>query len=250
MNSGYLRAGLAVLGCSLGLAATPALAFGCNTTTDTANAPYSASKYKAVIDNSQALQVQSTSTCLTTADMQAFKIDIDNWRLDGGNMAFAFTGGNTGDRVELRGKSFSGSATGKKWSGKIKLQNGGNYSDEFTVGQIFGESTQDPILRLEFYASRSGVSNHIWAVYRTGTGSAAVEYVDLGPATTSSYTQATMEYGSNNRIQVTYGSTVHDFTTNFGYWDNSGKSVYFKAGCYLQGSGNCSVTFSSLTFSS
>ena len=57
-----------------------------------------------------------------------------------------------------------------------------------------------------------------------------------------------MEYGASNRIRVTYGSVVHDFTTNFGYRDKAGKTVYFKAGCYLQAAGSCGVTHSSLTF--
>ena len=244
----YMRLGLGALGCGVAMAATPAAAFSCTPQVNTTTSPYSQSKYQTVINNSQALQVQSTSTCLSTADMQDHEIDSDNWHLDGANMWFGFSGGNKSDRVELRGSSFSGSATGKKWTGKVKILFGGSYSTGFTVGQIFGESTQDPILRLEFYASRSGVSNHLWAVYRTGTGSATVEYFDLGAATSSAFTPVTMEYGTSNRIQVTYGSVVHDFTTNFSYWDNSSKTVYFKAGCYLQEAGSCAVTYSSLTF--
>lgn len=244
----YFRAGLSLLGCSIALAASPANAFSCSPQVDTASSPYSQSKYQAVIENSDALQVQSTGLCLSSADMRAHKIDSDNWHLSGDNMWFGFSDGDTSDRVELRGGSFSGASTGKTWSGKVKIQYGGSYSHGFTVGQIFGESTHDPILRLEFIASRGEVSNHVWAVYRTGTGSAAVQYFDLGAATSASYTPVTMEYGTSNRIQVTYGSKIHEFTTNFDYWDSSAKTVYFKAGCYLQEAGSCSVTYSSLRY--
>jgi hypothetical protein len=244
----YVRLGLVAVGGWAVMAAAPAFAFSCTPMINASTSPYSQSKYQSVIDNSEQLQVQSTATCLSRADMQAKKIDSDNWHLDGDNMWFGFTGGNVSDRVELRGTSFSGSSTGKTWSGKVKIQYGGSYSTGFTIGQIFGESTQDPILRLEFIASRSGVSNHVWAIYRTGTGSATVQYYDLGAATSSSYTPVTMEYGTNNSIQVTYNGTSHSFTDNFSYWDNSSKKVYFKAGCYLQNAGSCAVTYSSLRF--
>jgi hypothetical protein len=142
-NINYMQVGLGVLGCGLAMAATPAAAFSCTPQVNTTTSPYSQSKYQTVINNSQALQVQSTSTCLSTADMQDHEIDSDNWHLDGANMWFGFSGGNKSDRVELRGSSFSGSATGKKWTGKVKILFGGSYSTGFTVGQIFGESTQD-----------------------------------------------------------------------------------------------------------
>lgn len=76
-------------------------------------------------------------------------------------MLFKIDGGADAERVELRGGSFAGNATDKKFISKLKVSTGGSFSDGFAVAQIFSESVSRPIFRVEMIGSRNGLTNHL-----------------------------------------------------------------------------------------
>lgn len=224
----------------------------CNTAVDSPSdgrslAPYSQAKFKSLIDNTRSLQVQDTGTCITKAKMQGYEYDTDNWRLVGTNMEFKFTNGAKGERVELRGESFAGNLS-KTLSGNVKVSVA-SQSPGFTIAQIFGEDTSDPILRVEMIGDRNGVKNHLWGIYRTGTGRAAVEYKDLGATPESGPQSLKLEYNRNGAITAKLGrNPTQTWKTNLSFWTSSKKSTYFKAGCYLQDAGSCRVLYTQLSY--
>ena len=218
----------------------------CNSATSSSAAPYSQSKFRSVIDNSERLQVQTTSTCLDRADMQGNTYDPDNWRLAGTAMEFVFDDGEKGERVELRGNSFDADET-RTLSGRVTVDVSGK-SDGFTIAQVFGETDGKPILRIEMIGERRGVTNHIWGIYRTSAGSDNVtEFKDLGPAPTGGV-NFTIKYNDDDKISATFGRVTQTFSTNFSYWNASTKETYFKAGCYLQDPGDCRVRYGQLSW--
>ncbi|NJO13835.1 MAG: polysaccharide lyase family 7 protein [Rhizobiales bacterium] len=62
------------------------------------------------------------------------------------------------------------------------------------------------------------------------------------------YEALDIAYNEAGRVRVSYGPASVTFDQQFDFWGDAGKQVYFKAGCYLQASGDCGVTYSSLKF--
>ncbi|MES2753972.1 MAG: polysaccharide lyase family 7 protein [Pseudomonadota bacterium] len=239
--------------CAAGSAlfASPAeAAFACNSSRSTTNSPYSQSKFTTVIEKSK-LQLPDSSTCIANAQLKDYYYDADNWYVDNSNMVFAIDNGSAAQRNELRGNSFAGNRTNMQWAGRVKMTVGSGFSSGFTVGQIYGETGGEPILRVEMIGSRSGVTNHLWGIYRTSVGSGATfEYQDLGPAP-ADFTDLTLLYNTSGTITAKLGTNpTRTWTTNLSYYTTSSKTTYFKAGCYLQNAGDCYVKFSTLRFDS
>jgi hypothetical protein len=231
------------------LFATPASAsFICNPVQGGASAPWSETKFRPLIENSSSFQMLNTNTCMTNAQMKASWYD-DNWSSINGIMTFSFDAGVTGNRDEIVGYTFNGNATSKILRGRIRVSVGGDYSTGFSVAQVFSKDLA-PILRLEVMDSRLGLTNHIWAFYRPLEGAGVTgEVKDLGPAPTSAFADLLIEYNVNGTISAQLGTNPKQtFSTNFSYWTDPAKRTYFKAGCYLQDSGDCKVEYSSLYF--
>ncbi len=252
MKNRGIRLGLAIaFGAAMVASASPAHAtFQCDKVQSTTNSPYSQSKFQSVLQRSK-LQIPDSSTCLTTTNLTNFYYDPDNWFVDNTNMQFIIDDGAASQRNELRGNSFSGSLTNMSYSARLKIQYGGSYSTKFTVAQIYGETGGEPILRVEFIASRSGLSNRFWGIYRTDSSSSPnYEYQDLGPAPTA-FTDLDLVYNASGTITAKLGSNpTRSWSTNMSYYTQSSKTTYFKTGCYLQNAGDCYVRFSTLQFDS
>lgn len=231
--------------------ASPAQAsFVCDTVQSTTNSPYSQTKFQSALQRSK-LQIPDSSTCITTTNLTNFYYDPDNWYVDNTNMQFIIDDGAASQRNELRGNSFAGTRTDMEYTSHLKIQYGGSYSTKFTVAQIYGETGGKPILRVEFIASRSGLANWFWGIYRTDASSgASFEYQDLGPAPTA-FTELKLVYNASGTVTAQLGSgPVRTWSTNMSYYTQSSKNTYFKTGCYLQDAGDCYVRFSTLNFDS
>jgi len=231
------------------LSAAPAMAaFACNPAQSTTNSPYSQDKFKSVIDVSK-LQIPDSGTCITNTNLRNYYYDPDNWYVDNTNMVFEIDNGAEAQRNELRGNSFAASRTNMAHTSRLRINVGGSYSTGFTVAQIYSESGGKPILRVELIGSRSGLTNHLWGIYRTSAESnAQFEYQSLGPAP-SSFTDLTLVYNTSGTVTAKLGTgPTRTWSTNLSYWTPSNKTTYFKAGCYLQDAGDCYVRFSTLRF--
>lgn len=229
--------------------ATPALAqFQCDPTQDASLSPYSQSKFQSVLSQSK-LQIPDSSTCLTNSQIMNNYYDPDNWYLDSTNMQFEIKGGAKSQRNELRGNSFSGSRTDMHYAARLKIRHGEGFSDQFTVAQIYGQTGGVPILRVEYQAYRAGLSDRLWGVYRLdSTSQSQFEYQDLGPAPYQ-FTTLDLVYNDNGTVTAKLGDNpTRTWSSNFSYYNQSAKQVYFKTGCYLQDAGDCYVRFSTLRF--
>lgn len=246
-----------LLGTSLGATAALADELECQSVnSDPAASPWSQAKFHNVIKGSRYLQIDNDGgsanvpSCVSSDDMQRGFYDPDNWYLTGRNMFFGIAGGKRAYRVELRGTNFVGTVT-RKFASKIKVQRSGSSSQGYTVAQVFSETERKPILRIEMIGSRKDgdktLSNHLWAIYRTGTGENQSVYKPLAAASTS-FEALDIIYNDGGKISVTYGSSVVTFDENFALWNRADNNVYMKAGCYLQRDGDCGVTYSSLRF--
>lgn len=243
-----LTTAVAVSFAAFGVAEPTEAAFVCNKTQSTTNSPYSQAKFQSVLQRSK-LQLPTSSTCISNSDIENYYYDPDNWYLDNTNMQFEIDNGADSARNELRGDSFAGTRTGMEYTSRLKVQYGGSFSDGFTVAQIYGETGGKPILRIEFIASRSGLSNRLWGIYRTDASSTAnFEYQDLGPAPTA-FTELKLVYNDAGTVTAKLGTNPkRSWSTNFSYYNVSSKLTYFKTGCYLQEPGDCWVRISSLQF--
>lgn len=233
---------------AIAFAAPAAAAFACNKSQGAAKAPYTETKFRSVLQRAK-LQIPDSSTCLTTTEMQNLYYDPDNWYLDNTNMQFEIDNGPDSGRNELRGNSFSGTRTNMTYTNRLSVKYGAGYSTGFTVAQIYGETGGQPILRIEYIASRSGLSNRLWGIYRTDASSSPTyQYKDLGPAPTS-FTYLYLVYNAGGTVTAQLGTNPKQtWSTNFSYYNVSSKNVYFKTGCYLQEPGDCWVRVSSLQF--
>jgi Alginate lyase len=251
------RLAASLMTCALGAASAHAGSLECErNNSDTASAPWSQTKFQEVITGSLYLQIDNDGsssnvpTCISTDDMQRGYYDRDNWHLIDRNMFFGFTGGSGAYRVELRGVNFSGTLR-RKFASKVKVGRGASTSTGFTVAQVFSDTERKPILRIEMIASRkqdgTTYTNNFWAIYRKGVGDGESIYLPLGTAATS-FTALDVIYNDSGKVSVTYGTKTVSFSDNFSFWNQSRKSVYMKAGCYLQQAGDCGVTYSSLRF--
>ncbi|QSB45851.1 polysaccharide lyase family 7 protein [Tsuneonella flava] len=236
------------LGLSMVLASPAWAAFTCDPVQDTTGSPYSEEKFKNALDHAK-LQLPTSSTCITNNKIVNYYYDPDNWYLDNTNMQFKIDNGGASKRNELRGDSFAGSRTDMAMNLRLSLKYGGSYSGRFTVAQIYGQTGGQPILRVEFLSSRSGLSNYLWGIYRTNAGiSPQYQYKPLGPAPTS-FTKLDLVYNDNGTITAKLGdNAVQTWSDNMSYYTQSSKSVYFKTGCYLQNAGDCYVRLSTLNF--
>lgn len=219
-------------------------------------APISQPKFSNVLNDSRFLQIDTDGdssgvpTCIDKVGILAGEYVPGNWQLAERNMFFGFTGGKPSYRVELRGESFSGDET-RKFLSKVKLVRGKSVASSYTIAQLFSETERKPILRIAMIASRKHegeqYSNHLWAIYRVGAGDGQSRYLPLTPVS-NTYEVLDIAYNDANQVRVAYGPTSVTFDENFDFWGTSDKQVYFKVGCYLQASGDCNVTFSSLKF--
>jgi hypothetical protein len=219
-------------------------------------APVSQPKFSNVLRDSRFLQIDTDGdssgvpTCIDKAGMLAGEYVPNNWQLVERNMFFGFTGGQSSYRVELRSESFSGDQA-RKFLSKVKLARGKSVASSYTIAQLFSETDRKPILRIAMIASRKHegkqYANHLWAIYRVGTGDGQSRYLPLAPVS-NAYEALEIAYNEADEVRVSYGTTSVTFDENFAFWGTPDKQVYFKAGCYLQASGDCGVTFSSLKF--
>lgn len=220
--------------------------------------PYdSDSPYRALINNVQRLQFPEASvSCIPVADLKARKILRDRFYRSGNNLVFDMRSASPPNRIELRGNEWtSSSTTARYWDGTFTLPNRAAVN-EMTVGQVLSVSPSLPVLRIAYIRSRSSggttYSNKMWAVFRPSPDSSvSATYHLLGDAPTSTNAgRVRITYGPNHTIVVRYtvngGTTTRTLALNS--WSSSSRSVYYKAGCYLQSSGDCRVTFSSLSF--
>ncbi|WP_086606624.1 polysaccharide lyase family 7 protein [Erythrobacter donghaensis] len=253
---GTLRA--VALGAGMMLAsAAQAGPLACNVATDDpALAPGSQPKFANVLKGSRYLQIDTDGessgvpACIDKDAMLDGHYVPDNWHLVDRNMHFSFTGGQSSYRVELRGESFAGDQP-RQFLSKVKLVRSAKMASSYTIAQVFSETERKPILRVAVIASRKHegktYANYVWAIYRFGVGDGQSRFVPLGPAS-KTFEALDITYNEANQVRVSYGTASATFDQDFGFWSDAGKQVYFKAGCYLQASGDCSVTFSSLKF--
>lgn len=225
----------------------------------TSLSPYSSAAFTATLDNTRRLQFpQSSGECLSDTELRSFFIAQDNWFLDGdGRMAFTFENGvrladaSFTTRLELRGESFAGDAVGNELNATIFFSQPTGESTNFTVAQIYGESNGKPILRIERIASRNGITDHIWAIYRFGDQDGEAIYYDLGerPPVGTPF-EIAVKYNSGGGIELSASTSATDFlfAQNFDFWTQLGKTTYFKAGCYVQADGHCDVRFAALEY--
>ncbi|MES2754725.1 MAG: polysaccharide lyase family 7 protein [Pseudomonadota bacterium] len=225
----------------------------------TSLSPYSDPAFRTALDNARSLQFPaSVNACMSTAQLQAFTIDADNFYRDAsGRMIFSFRNGIVDDdasattRMELRGMSFNAASAAKQFDASFQLPAFAERSASFTIAQVYGESEGLPIVRIAFIAERSGVSNHLYAIYRRGNGSGDATTIDLGAAPADSATaQIRIGYNVGGAIEIFYSGTgtTTRLTENLSFWTQASKTTYFKAGCYLQLAGGCEVRFTALTF--
>lgn len=229
------------------------------TANPTSLSPYSDPAFRQVIDNARSLQwPASANACMTTAQLQAYGVDLDNFYRDSqGRLVFSITNGvhdadaSVTTRMELRGMSFDASSSGKVLDASFQLPAIAGRSSSFTISQVYGENAGLPIVRIFFAASRNGQTNHLWAAYRSGTGDGDGDSFDLGAAPAEGQTarvRITYNVGGAIEIFATTNNNTLRLTENFAFWTAPGKTTYFKAGCYLQDAGNCEVRFTALTY--
>lgn len=224
----------------------------------TSQSPYSDPAFRGALDNIRSLQFPaSVNACLSTAQVQAFRIVPGNWYRDtSGRMVFSFRNGVVDDdasattRMELRGTSFDAIASGKVIDASFQLPAFADRSTSFTIMQVYGESAGLPILRIARIAERNGVTDHLWATYRRGTGDGEATTYDLGAAPGAGDTaRVRVTYNTGGAIEVFYSGAAATLrlTENLSFWTAVGKTTYFKAGCYLQAAGGCEVLFTALS---
>jgi len=221
--------------------------------------PYSDPAFKQALDNTRSFQwPASVNACMSTAQLQAYGIDPDNFYRDSaGRMVFSIRGGIVSStssettRMELRGMSFDATSSGKVLDASFQLPAIEGRSASFTISQVYGESAGLPIVRIFYASSRNGLTDHLWIAYRKGTGSSDGTSIDLGPAPAEGQTaRVRIAYNVGGAIEVYYSGSnaTTRLTENLAFWTETGKTTYFKSGCYLQAPGNCEVRFTALAF--
>ena len=123
-------------------------------------------------------------------------------------------------RTELRVQSFQANTVdpAPEFGGTFKIRGSrSNRSTDFTVAQLHIDRntttdsdaiTTSPMLRIAYIDSRSGLEDHLWAVFRTDpdfNGSGGYEYKDLGKALFGS--------SNENSFLMTYGTEGGDMMT-------------------------------------
>lgn len=221
------------------------------------------SPFREVVDGSRWLQWPTSSPCLREDDLAAQSIVRDHFYLDTADqLVFDIGDGDTSDRVELRGTSFSATATDRVLTSRYALSDpaAGTRSEGLTIGQLFSESRGVPVLRLEVIHERRADGtvyiDNLFAIWKTPDGESV--YRSLGPVADQDDTGAE----SFGAVDLTYGAagqTVvvshqrdgeepisHQF--ELGDYAQDSELMYFKSGCYLQDPGTCRVVFDSLSF--
>jgi hypothetical protein len=223
---------------------------------DATLAPVSQPKFSNFLNSVRYLQIDidgdssGVPSCIDKAGMLAGEYVPGNWQLVDRNMFFGFADGQSSYRIELRGESFPGNAA-RSLQSKVKLAQGKSMASSYTIAQLFSETERKPILRIAMLASRKHegkqYSNYLWAIYRVGAGDGQSRFQPLAPVS-DTYEVLDISYNDASQVRVFYGPTSVTFDENFDFWSAADKQVYFKAGCYLQASGDCGVMFSSLKF--
>lgn len=218
---------------------------------EAALAPSNSPKFANLIENIRFLQIDGddlpgTTTCLRKTELARGGYDPNNWRMEHGNMLFSFKGGERGNRVELRGESFAANAS-KTLSARLMISRTDATSKGLTFAQVFSQSLSRPILRLELISYRARKRDHVWAIYRYGTGSGQSVVKDLGPVS-EGFADLNIDFAQNDALHVSYNGASVNFRRNVALWRQTEHQNFFKAGCYLQRDGDCTVIFSDLSF--
>ena len=190
--------------------------------------PFADANFRATLENTQRLQFPvSGNACLSNADLRAAMIIPGNFQRTGaGRMQFTFANGvvdadsGVTTREELRGYSFDADSVAKIWDGTFVIGNPDGRAENFTIGQVFSETEGKPILRIEYITERAGVANHLWAIYRTGTGDGQSFYQDLGIAPDANRPgQIRITYNADGGISLFSGNAdeTFTFTDNFAF---------------------------------
>ncbi len=237
-----------LLGVSL-LAAAPSLH------ASNPDAPYNLSKYRPVLDDSK-LQAPTSSTLIAHGDFA----DKSNqyFRLDSSGKYMTFTVSGDSKRSELRQMSGDWQTSTSSWRkmiGEVKVfypNSSSSSLDQFTFMQIHDStSLNKPLIRLVWHRSRSGQSDHLWAVIRIpanpnqpiSSSNLATQWEDLGPRP-SGFFKSEIKV-KNNQMKVRINS-VTKVDVDVTYWD--GLDSYFKAGTYNQDPGTSKVQYRSLKY--
>ncbi|MBO1254464.1 polysaccharide lyase family 7 protein [Alteromonas sp. 5E99-2] len=167
-------------------------------------------------------------------------------------------------RTELRLESFQADTVSPapEFGGTFKIRgSSADRSTEFTVAQLHIDQntttdsdaiTSSPMLRIAYYESRSGLDDHLWAVFRTDpdfNGSGGYEYQDLGEALFGSSNENSflMTYGTDGGDTITVTGNGEEVDFDISKWTQSDIDIYNKAGCYTDGDvGDCQIQYTSL----
>ncbi|RMF65928.1 MAG: polysaccharide lyase family 7 protein, partial [Calditrichaeota bacterium] len=160
-------------------------------------------------------------------------------------MTFVMSGDHNRSELRQMNEWKTSTSSWRKMIGEVKCFYPSTSSlDQYTFMQIHdSDGINKPLVRLVWLRSRSGKSDHLWAVIRTSVSSSSYQYVDLG-ARPSGFFKAEIKV-RNNTLKVKING-VTKVSKNVSYW--SAYHNYFKAGVYLQDAGTAKVQFKSLKY--
>ncbi len=253
--------------------------------TNTPEAPYSFTKYRSILDQSN-LQVSdpwgvegNKSDVIKDGDFSGYYSDYFFVDQQSNNLVFEMSGYKMRSEIRVI-ENFDIAEAGKQrtLTAKIKpidvetsMSGSDPNNDSVTYLQIHNKGEQEdgsgyiphPLLRIVYEQERDGQTGHYWAVLKTNNldcsntsshyGSTACnnayERIDLGKADTDNFTYFELTVKESELTIMAINTTeATKEVRDISYWDNL--LSYFKAGVYNQfENGTARVEFASLEYS-
>jgi hypothetical protein len=208
-------------------------------------APYTLTAFRGAIGKAK-LQTPDSNTAvfmpaLMTYASPSFHLAADDpTKVEFGQMGSSM-------RTELRDLEEwqTSTSTARTLSARLALTYVSPELGQFTFLQIHdaGTTPDKPLLRMAWLRSRNAIEQHIWSIVRTSVLSDTYSYTDLG-AVGSDYFDVSISVLSNTLTITLNGVVV--VGADVSYWETL--NSYFKAGVYLQTTGEARDRFDALTW--
>jgi len=247
MNSKIIKTVFLVLTIGTSVLFQTVTSAACNTSSSSSSLrPSNGDRFDKVLNSSLRLQFPTTGTCISNISGTNNKYIPNRWYRSGNNLIFNFPNANNGQRMELRGKSFSAktSGTGRQtWEARVSIDTNG--ADRYTIGQLFADGDDDAA-KLQFHENRSGKRDGLWLTYAPNRRDSD-KFIYLGKMDGQENIRMRYYRGSG-RFTVEFNGSMKADVRLDGYHNARGQQMYWKAGVYFQTSGNGRATFNKLNF--
>ena len=248
-----------VVGIYAAMLISPDSTFACTSKLSNTRSPYAISSFRSVMDASK-FQAPTSSTCYrrgSSSGRLSNTASYNKWfyaRNGSSQMVFAMdrnsdSSSASRQRAELRQEDEWSIAQTNKMIARVKFESISSNLSEFTFMQVhMDESGAKPMLRLSYIRQRGSTSHGVWATLRTTPNGSFDKQllftVPPGSSTRNNFQKVEIRIdGGTLRVKHNDATKYTKSVSSYG-----GKRMYFKAGAYLQDTGDARVAFSSLNY--